>query len=207
VQAWTSQPEVVRAGSRRLLSRCITSEYLGVGYIIGPRVSGILFAGGIISWLVMMPAIKFYGQLAGNTPIYPSTIPIPQIHPTICGQLYPSMERAQSPRRPHYPPPHNAHDHFCVRAGLKDVRAEGAGQSTASSRIDRDVPMRWVIVGSVLIVAMIWVLLTFFPIEGAQTQWYQNLFAGIFVSCLDFSSSRRGPHQWTPRQLLHPSAE
>jgi len=59
----------------------ITSEYLGVGYIIGPRVSGILFAGGIVSWLVMMPAIKFYGQLAGNTPIYPSTIPIPLMTP------------------------------------------------------------------------------------------------------------------------------
>jgi len=42
-----------------------------------PRVAGILFAGGIVSWLVMMPAIKFYGQLAGNTPIYPSTIPNP----------------------------------------------------------------------------------------------------------------------------------
>ncbi len=26
----------------------ITSEYLGVGYIIGPRVSGTLFAGGVI---------------------------------------------------------------------------------------------------------------------------------------------------------------
>jgi len=32
----------------------ITSEYLGVGYIIGSRVSGILFAGGIISWLVII---------------------------------------------------------------------------------------------------------------------------------------------------------
>jgi uncharacterized oligopeptide transporter (OPT) family protein len=73
-----------------------------------------------------------------------------------------------------------------LRAGLKDVRAEGAGESTASSRIDRDVPMRWVIVGSMLIVAMIWVLLTFFPIEGAQTQWYQNLFAGVFVVVFGF---------------------
>jgi uncharacterized oligopeptide transporter (OPT) family protein len=46
--------------------------------------------------------------------------------------------------------------------------------------------MRWVIVGSILIVAMIWVLLTFFPIEGAQTQWYQNLFAGVFVVVFGF---------------------
>jgi putative OPT family oligopeptide transporter len=82
VQAWTAQPESrpswFPGASFRL---AITSEYLGVGYIIGSRVAGILFAGGIISWLVIMPAIKFYGQLAGNTPIYPSTIPIPQMTP------------------------------------------------------------------------------------------------------------------------------
>ncbi len=82
VLAWTEQPEARPTWFPGASFRAnITSEYLGVGYIIGPRVSGILFAGGIISWLVMMPAIKFYGQLAGNTPIYPSTIPIPQMTP------------------------------------------------------------------------------------------------------------------------------
>src|SRR5271156_923768 len=59
----------------------ITSEYLGVGYIIGPRVAGTLFAGGVISWLVMMPAIRFFGSLAPGVPLYPSTIPIPQMSP------------------------------------------------------------------------------------------------------------------------------
>jgi len=59
----------------------LTPEMLGVGYIIGSRGSGILFAGGIISWLVIMPAIRFYGQLANNVPIYPSTIPIPLMSP------------------------------------------------------------------------------------------------------------------------------
>ena len=82
LQGWTGQPEA-RPGwfPGASFRAAITSEYLGVGYIIGPRVAGILFAGGIISWLVMMPAIRFYGQLAGNTPIYPSTIPIPQMSP------------------------------------------------------------------------------------------------------------------------------
>src|SRR3974390_2601854 len=59
----------------------IPSEYLGVGYIVGPRVSGTLFAGGVISWLVLMPAIKFFGSLSPNTPLYPSTVPIPQMTP------------------------------------------------------------------------------------------------------------------------------
>src|SRR6266852_7647127 len=68
IQAWTSQPEGRPSWFPGASFRAaITSEYLGVGYIIGPRVSGILFAGGIVAWLVMMPAIKFYGQLAGNT--------------------------------------------------------------------------------------------------------------------------------------------
>jgi uncharacterized oligopeptide transporter (OPT) family protein len=189
VQAWTAQPEARPSWFPGASFRAaITSEYLGVGYIIGPRVSGILFAGGIISWLVMMPAIKFYGQLAGNTPIYPSTIPIPQMSPDDLWRSYIRPMGAGAVAAAGLitllrtmPTIISA-----LRAGLKDVRAEGAGQSTASSRIDRDVPMRWVIVGSVLIVVMIWVLLTFFPIEGAQTQWYQNLFAGVFVVVFGF---------------------
>jgi len=69
---------------------------------------------------------------------------------------------------------------------LKDVRAEGAGQATSSSRIDRDVPMRWVILGSIVIIAMMWVLLTFHPMKGAGTYWWQNLFAGTFVVVFGF---------------------
>jgi uncharacterized oligopeptide transporter (OPT) family protein len=54
------------------------------------------------------------------------------------------------------------------------------------SRIDRDIPMRTVILGSIVIVAMLWVLLTFHPISGAATQWYHNLFAAIFVVVFGF---------------------
>jgi uncharacterized oligopeptide transporter (OPT) family protein len=189
VQAWTSQPEGRPSWFPGASFRAaITSEYLGVGYIIGPRVSGILFAGGIISWLVMMPAIKFYGQLGGNTPIYPSTIPIAQMTPD---QIWGSYIRPMGAGAVAaaglitllrtLPPLSSA-----LRAGLKDVRAEGAGQSTASSRIDRDVPMRVVIIGSIVIIAMMWVLLTFHPMKGASTYWYQNAFAGVFVVLFGF---------------------
>ena len=40
----------------------VTSEYLGVGYIIGPRIAGVIFAGGVFAWLVVMPCIKFFGS-------------------------------------------------------------------------------------------------------------------------------------------------
>jgi len=187
--AWTEQPEGRPGWFPGASFRAnITSEYLGVGYIIGPRVSGILFAGGIISWLVIMPAIKFYGQLAGNTPIYPSTIPIPQMSPD---QIWSSYIRPMGAGAVAaaglitllrtLPTIISA-----LRAGLKDVRAEGVGQAASSDRIDRDVPMRWVVVGSAVIVAMIWAVLTFLPIEGAETRWWQNLFAGVFVVVFGF---------------------
>jgi putative OPT family oligopeptide transporter len=189
VQAWTSQPESRPSWFQGASFRAaITSEYLGVGYIIGPRVAGLLFAGGIISWLVIMPAISFYGQLAGNTPLYPSTIPIPQMTPD---QIWGSYIRPMGAGAVAaaglitllrtLPTIISA-----LRAGLKDVRTEGAGQSGAANRIDRDVPMRIVVLGTVVIMVMMWILLTFHPIKGAQTSWWQNLFAGVFVVVFGF---------------------
>lgn len=35
----------------------ITPEYLGVGYIIGPKISGILVAGGVLSSFVLIPLL------------------------------------------------------------------------------------------------------------------------------------------------------
>src|SRR5260370_27686220 len=75
-----------------------------------------------------------------------------------------------------------------LRAGLKDVRAEGAGHSTSSNRIDLDVPMRWVIVGSIVIIAMMCILLTFHSMQGAATTLYQHASAGLFVVLCGFLS-------------------
>ncbi|MBS1575275.1 MAG: OPT/YSL family transporter, partial [Bacteroidetes bacterium] len=35
----------------------ITPEYLGVGYIIGPKIGGILVAGSVLSWFVFTPLL------------------------------------------------------------------------------------------------------------------------------------------------------
>ncbi|MEI9947015.1 MAG: OPT/YSL family transporter [Chitinophagaceae bacterium] len=35
----------------------ITPEYLGVGYIIGPKIGGVLVAGGVLSWFVFTPLL------------------------------------------------------------------------------------------------------------------------------------------------------
>ena len=40
------------------LNADITPEYMGLGYIIGPRIAGILCAGGILSWMGIIPLIS-----------------------------------------------------------------------------------------------------------------------------------------------------
>ena len=44
---------------------------LGVGYIIGPRIAGIMLAGGTLGWLVLIPAIAVFGSAVPD-PIYPA---------------------------------------------------------------------------------------------------------------------------------------
>ena len=44
------------------ISAEITPEYLGVGYIIGPKIAGVLVAGGVLSYLVLIPLISFIGD-------------------------------------------------------------------------------------------------------------------------------------------------
>ena len=39
----------------------ISPELTGVGFIIGPRIAGYLFAGGMLSYFVLIPAIKMFG--------------------------------------------------------------------------------------------------------------------------------------------------
>jgi putative OPT family oligopeptide transporter len=45
---------------------------LGVGYIIGPRIASIMFGGGVLSYLVLIPAIKYFGG-GWMTPLAPET--------------------------------------------------------------------------------------------------------------------------------------
>jgi OPT family oligopeptide transporter len=41
-----------------LISGEITPEYLGVGYIIGPKICGVLVAGGVLAWLGIIPLLS-----------------------------------------------------------------------------------------------------------------------------------------------------
>ena len=47
-----------------------------VGYICGPRISSYMFAGGVFSWMVLIPLIVMFG---GELLLYPGTAPIGQM--------------------------------------------------------------------------------------------------------------------------------
>ena len=51
----------------------ISPEYMGVGYVIGPRIAGTMFAGGVLSWLVLLPLLSILGAYI--------PVPFPPIHP------------------------------------------------------------------------------------------------------------------------------
>ncbi|RXK53563.1 oligopeptide transporter, OPT family [Oleiharenicola lentus] len=56
----------------------ISPELVGVGYIIGPYIGGLMAAGGALSYLVLIPMISFFGQ--GTTvPIAPGAVPISEM--------------------------------------------------------------------------------------------------------------------------------
>ncbi len=81
-KGWKEAPEKVfgapfKAGS---VSAEISPELLGVGYIIGPRIAATMCAGGVLSYLVLIPLIKFFGEGMASA-VAPGTVPISQMGP------------------------------------------------------------------------------------------------------------------------------
>ncbi len=82
LKAWKEYPAWVSKGyNGASISAEVSPELLGVGYIIGPRISGYLFSGGCVAYLVLIPAIKLFGS--GLTkPIFAETKLIADMSPS-----------------------------------------------------------------------------------------------------------------------------
>src|SRR6267143_1591850 len=139
------------------LRAAITSEYLGVGYIIGPKIAGVIFAGGVFSWLVMMPAIKFFGSLV-PTPIYPSTVPIAQMTSDQLWQYYIRYIGAGAVAAAGLITLIKTTPTIvgALRAGAADLRRTDAGAPRRGGRTSQDLPMTLVLAGSAVIVVLMW---------------------------------------------------
>jgi putative OPT family oligopeptide transporter len=184
--AWPGTPDYQPKWLKGAAIRAdVTPEYLGVGYIIGPRVAGVIFAGGVFSWLVVMPLIYFFGSHIPDA-IYPGTKPVAMMSPS---ELWASYIRPMGAGAvaasglitllKTMPTIVGA-----LRSGAKEI-GKGASK-TAALRTDRDLPMSIVIFGSAALVLLMFFFLTFHPVPGAQTTLLSNLAASVLVVVFGF---------------------
>ncbi len=66
---WNESPSAPLPGKAEI-GGDFTPELLGVGFIIGPRIAGIMFGGSALAWLILIPAINVWG---GDAIVYPAT--------------------------------------------------------------------------------------------------------------------------------------
>ena len=158
LHGWKDTPEKVfsaplKGGS---IACEITPELLGVGYVIGPRIGAVMAAGGILSYLLLIPLIKFFGEgLAG--PLLPGKMPISEMDPNQIRSAYIlyigagavaaggiiSLFRSL---------PLIWHG---IRAGLRDFQGSRASTDIAP-RTDQDLSIKFVFAGiAALIVAIL----------------------------------------------------
>ncbi|MCL2660043.1 MAG: oligopeptide transporter, OPT family [Acidobacteriaceae bacterium] len=181
-------------GPQRLLKGAslradVTPEYLGVGYIIGPRVAAILLAGGVFSWLVLMPAIYFFGSRL-NAPLYPGTMLIRDMTPSALWSTYVRpMGAGAVACSGLITLLRTAPTIFAALAeGFRSIGKKASSQSASSrrSRIEHDLPWSVVIGGSALLVVLLWFFLQFKPVPGAQVGALANLAASVLVVIFGF---------------------
>ena len=184
--AWPGTPDYQPKWLKGAAIRAdVTPEYLGVGYIIGPRVAGVIFAGGVFSWLVVMPLIYFFGSHIPDA-IYPGTKPVAMMSPS---ELWASYIRPMGAGAVAasglitllrtMPTIVGA-----LRSGAKEF-GKSAGK-LVTLRTDRDLPMSVVVLGSAALVLLMFFFLTFRPVPGAQTTLLSNFAASILVVIFGF---------------------
>ncbi len=70
-----------RRASGATIGADLKAALLGVGFVIGPRIAGVMLAGGALGWLVLIPMIKLFGE-GMQTPIFPAEVTIASMGPS-----------------------------------------------------------------------------------------------------------------------------
>ena len=179
-KGWKDTPEKVfgapfKAGS---ISAEISPALLGVGYIIGPRIASIMCAGGVLAYLVLIPAIKFFGS-GMTTVLPPGTIPISEMSPSQIRGAYILYIGAGAV------PAGGIISLFRslptiwhgLKGGLADLRG-GQAATAGAPRTDQDMSMKVVIGGIIALLALIML----FP----QLNLRFNLIGAILIVAFGF---------------------
>jgi uncharacterized oligopeptide transporter (OPT) family protein len=130
---------------------------LGVGYIIGPRISSIMFAGGVLSYLVLIPMIHYFA--AGlPTPLAPETskligaMGVGDIQKNYILYIGAGAVAAGGIISLLRSLPIIWHG---LKGGLADLRGSRDAAASDAPRTDRDLSMKFVVGGIVVIVITI----------------------------------------------------
>src|SRR5215212_4256999 len=159
---------------------------LGVGYIIGPRIAGLMMGGGILSYLVLIPMIKFFGGMM-TSPVAPAIDKtIAEMDPDAVRGAYVlyigagavAMAGIISLARSL---PTIIHG---LKGGLADLRGGSTGLNGNTARTDRDLSMKWVVIGGLALIAAI----MFFPQLGLSVFQHPvvSFFGAILIIVLGF---------------------
>jgi putative OPT family oligopeptide transporter len=190
---WPSQPDYQpNYGAQHLLKGSAiradcTPEYLGVGYIIGLRVSAIMLAGGVFSWLVLMPAIYFFGSHL-SAPLYPGTVLIKDMSPSDLWATYVRpMGAGAVAAAGLITLLRTAPTIFgALTQGMRNIGQKNAAARSRPVRVEHDLPPAVVFGGSLLLILMMFLFLEFKPVPGAQVSTLANLAAALLVVVFGF---------------------
>src|SRR5712692_3081840 len=128
-------------------------ELMGVGYIIGPRIAGYLFAGGCFAYLVLMPTIKLFGE-SMRAPMYPATALIKDMSAGEIRAAYVFYIGAGAVATGGIIALARALPTIvgAFRAGFASLRQSRAGQAVAQRlRTDDDLPITLTVLGSLVL--------------------------------------------------------
>jgi putative OPT family oligopeptide transporter len=163
-----------------------TAEYMGVGYIIGPKTAGIIFAGGVFSWLVLMPLLYFFGKNL-STPIYPGTVPIAQMGPSDLWATYIRPMGAGAVAAAGLITLFKTLPTIigALKSGLSTM-GKGAGSAEKPIRTEHDLSMGFAVVGAIALIVLMFLFLWLKPVPGAQVGIVANIGASVLVVLFGF---------------------
>src|ERR1044071_8997808 len=152
---------------------------LGVGYIIGPRISALIMGGGVLSYLVLIPAIKYFGA-TGTLPLAPETahriadMSVEQIQKGYVLYIGAGAVAAAGIISLFRSIPLIWHG---LKGGLADLRSSGIVREKAP-RTDQDLSMKWVLGGIIALLVAIMI--------APQLNLRFNLLGAILIVAFGF---------------------
>jgi putative OPT family oligopeptide transporter len=135
----------------------VSPELLGVGYIIGPRIASIMVAGGVLSSFVLIPAIVLFGE-GLTVPLFPGTKLISEMGTHEIWKNYVLYIGAGAVAAGGIISLVQSLPTIISSASeaFKSLKKSGVGGG--GDRLDRDIPMNWVLIGCALLVVSILVI-------------------------------------------------